>query len=132
MNKQDLLHIKDLATYDDLAEDKKLEAIIEFINYKLKPKDKPKTVWLSILDYRTDMVLIKEVSSEIINMDEYVDNMFRHSDYYYLCSDKPLIMYNDEPLHELIENLRSDIEAGNFDLDNDCVDKESYERILKL
>lgn len=44
--------------------------------------------WITVLDYRTGTVLCEEVNDEKIdNMDEYVDNMFRHNDYHYMSSN---------------------------------------------
>ncbi len=59
-------------------------------------------MWLSILDYRTAEVIVKEVDDEVENADDYVRDLIGHQDHYYMSAES-LVIKIDEKNSENIQ-----------------------------
>ena len=127
--------ILNIIGYDDLDEDVKLEKIKELAKIELaltKIENKQNYVYVAILDFQTRKVKIEKLTNHKCN-DNKLHTIVGHSDFNYMELDKfPDINYKEINLFQLLENVKIDVEADNFNIDKHEVDKEFYLELLKI
>ncbi len=126
--------ILNIIGYDDLDDDVKLNLIKDFAIEELnkKPVTADDKRYVAVLDFRLKEVLILKLNKHEVN-DEYLHEYMNHSDFNYMELDKfPNINIKNINLFQLLENVKLDVEADNFDIDQHEVDKEFYLKLLKI
>jgi len=126
--------ILNIISYDDLDEDVKLEQIKDLAKKELnkKPVTTDDKRYVAILNFRLKEVIILKLDKHNVN-DEYLHEFMNHSDFNYMELDKfPDINFKNINLFQLLENVKLDVEADNFDIDKHEVDKEFYLKLLKI
>lgn len=126
--------ILNIIGYDDLDDEAKLHLIKDYAIEELnkKPITTDDKRYVVVLDFRLKEVLILKLTKHEVN-DEYLHEYMNHSEFNYMELDKfPNVNCKGINLFQLLENIQCDVRAGNFNIDNEHVDKEFYLKLLKI